>query len=90
MPVMAASTLNYRRPIEWPNRIAVILACEREGNSSMTVAHRMVDANDHDCVYCDGNVVAVWVSPATGKPVPLPDAVRASIRDALALSVTNT
>lgn len=84
MPVMAASTLNYRRPIEWPNRIAVMLACEREGNSSMTVAHRMVDAKDHDRVYCDGNVIVVWVSPATGKPVPLPEAIRTSIRDAIA------
>jgi acyl-CoA thioester hydrolase len=89
MPVMAASTLNYRRPIEWPNRIAVQLACEREGTSSITVAHRMVDANDHERVYCDGNVVMVWVSPVTGKPVPLPDAVRTAIRDALALSAKN-
>ncbi|HEV7776237.1 MAG TPA: thioesterase family protein [Luteibacter sp.] len=87
MPVMAASTLNYRRPIEWPNRIAVQLTCEREGNSSMTVGHRMVDANDRVC--CDGHVTVVWVSPATGKPVPLPEAVRNAIRDALAVSGTN-
>ena len=82
MPVMAASTINYRRPIEWPNRIAVQLFCERMGNSSMTIAHRMVDAVDHDRLYSDGNVTMVWMNPATGKSVPLPDAVRAAIAQA--------
>lgn len=76
MPVMAASTLNYRLPIEWPGEVHIELYCARLGNSSITVAHRIVDANDSSKLYCDGHVVMVWMDPSTGKSVPLPHALR--------------
>jgi len=76
MPVMAASTLNYRLPIEWPGEVHIELYCARLGNSSMTVAHRIVDATDSSRLYCDGHVVMVWMDPATGKSVALPQALR--------------
>ena len=76
VPVMAASELNYRRPIEWPAQLHVELSCGRLGNSSMTIAHRIVDAEDNDRLYCDGHIVMVWMDPSTGKSVPLPQAVR--------------
>ena len=76
MPVMAASTLNYRLPIEWPGEVHIELYCARLGNSSMTVAHRIVDATDSNKLYCDGHVVMVWMDPATGKSVALPQALR--------------
>ncbi|KRA36028.1 thioesterase [Rhodanobacter sp. Root627] len=75
-PVLAASELNYRRPIAWPAQLQVQLLCERVGNSSITIAHRMVDAGDPQTLYCDGRVVMVWIDPSTGKPVPLPPSVR--------------
>jgi acyl-CoA thioester hydrolase len=75
-PVLAASELNYRRPITWPAQLQVQLSCERIGNSSITIAHRIVDAGDQQTLYCDGRVVMVWIDPATGKPVPLPLSVR--------------
>ncbi|RDS78776.1 acyl-CoA thioesterase [Dyella monticola] len=76
MPVMAASELNYRLPIEWPGAIHVQLFCARMGNSSMTIAHRIVDAADNGKLYSNGHVVMVWMDPATGKSVPLPQAIR--------------
>ncbi|WP_430389151.1 acyl-CoA thioesterase [Dyella sp. 20L07] len=76
MPVLAASEINYRRPIEWPAQLLVELSCERLGNSSMTIAHRIMDANHADCLYSDGKVVMVWMDPTTGKPVPLPQPIR--------------
>ena len=76
MPVMAASTLNYRLPIEWPGNVHIELYCARLGNSSMTVAHRIIDATDSSKLYCDGHVVMVWMDPATGKSVALPQALR--------------
>ena len=78
MPVMAAVELHYRKPIEWPAEIDVLLSCERLGNSSMTIGNRIVDRNDHACAYADGNVVMVWVDPATGASVSLPSAIRAA------------
>ncbi|MCE5232199.1 MAG: thioesterase family protein [Mizugakiibacter sp.] len=76
MPLQAACEVNYRRPIEWPAQIVVELACERLGNSSLTLAHRILDAADPARLYSDGRVVMVWVDPETGKPVPLPAAIR--------------
>lgn len=78
MPVMAASELNYRRPIEWPAQLHIQLFCARMGNSSMTIAHRIVNAEDNEQLYCDGNVVMVWMNPATGKSVPLPQVVKSA------------
>jgi acyl-CoA thioester hydrolase len=74
-PVMAASTVNYRRPIEWPAQLSIELFCAKVGNTSITVAHRMIDA-DTEALYCDGDVVLVWMNPETGRPVPLPSAIR--------------
>lgn len=78
MPVMAAVELHYRKPITWPAAIDVLLGCERLGNTSITIGNRIVDRNDHSCVYADGNIVMVWVDPASGAAVPLPDAIRAA------------
>ncbi|WP_426688483.1 acyl-CoA thioesterase [Rhodanobacter ginsengiterrae] len=78
MPVLAASELQYRRPIPWPAALHVELRCGRLGNSSITIAHRIVDADNPDRLYSDGHVVMVWMNPATGKPVPLPEAIRAA------------
>ncbi|GGY17468.1 hypothetical protein GCM10008098_06400 [Rhodanobacter panaciterrae] len=54
------------------------LRCARLGNSSMTITHRIVDADDASRLYSDGHVVMVWMNPATGKPVPLPATIRAA------------
>lgn len=74
-PVLAASQLNYRRPIEWPAMLQVELAVERLGSSSLTLSHRILDAKGEH-LHCDGNVVTVWIDPRSGRPVPLPEAVR--------------
>lgn len=79
MPVVAAAQLNYRRPIAWPERLAVELSCTRAGTTSITLAHRIVGADDANRLYCDGHVVMVWVDPATGQPAPLPTSIRAAV-----------
>ncbi|MGH8152979.1 MAG: acyl-CoA thioesterase [Rhodanobacteraceae bacterium] len=79
MPVTASVEMRYRKPINWPAEIDVLLACERLGNSSVTVGHRIVDRGDAARVYGDGRVVLAWIDPATGAAVPLPDAIRAAV-----------
>jgi acyl-CoA thioester hydrolase len=79
VPVLAASALHYRLPIAWPAQLHVELHCERIGNSSLTLAHRIVDAADDSRLYSDGHVVMVWMNPTTGRPVPLPPTIRAAV-----------
>ncbi|MFY2764261.1 acyl-CoA thioesterase [Arenimonas sp. MALMAid1274] len=79
-PIMAAVTVNYRRPIGWPETLRVELLAERLGNKSLTLAHRITSTTDADVLYCDGHTVLVWVD-AQGQSVPLPAAVRAACAD---------
>ena len=75
-PVLAASHVNYRRPIEWPQHLAIELYAERVGNTSLTLAHRIVAAEDDRVLYSDGYSVLVWIDRHDGKAAPLPEAVR--------------
>ena len=78
MPVVAAAQVNFRRQLAWPGRIVVELVTKRAGTSSLTIAHRIVAEDDDDCIYADGEVVMVWIDPASGRSVPLPPAIRAA------------
>ncbi|QHG86446.1 acyl-CoA thioesterase [Xanthomonas sp. NCPPB 1638] len=77
-PVVAATNVNYKRPLVWPNDIVVELLVERLGSSSITIGHRIVDQKDDALLYSDGNVVVVWIDTQTGKSAALPDAVRSA------------
>lgn len=77
-PVLVASNVNYRKPIEWPRDIVVELFIEKLGNSSLTMGHRMLASGDSTVLYSDGSVVMVWIDTQTGRSVPLPEAVRAA------------
>ena len=74
-PLLAAVQVNYRMPIPYPAEVVVELYCERLGTSSVTIGHRIV-SRDGATLYADGHVVMVWVERASGRPTPLPDAVR--------------
>ena len=74
-PVLAASQVNFRDQIEWPGELIVEVRCEKLGNSSLTLAHRITSV-DGERLYSDASVVMVWINPETGKSVPLPKAVR--------------
>ncbi len=76
IPLLAAVQMNYRLPIPYPARVFVELLTERVGNSSLTLGHRIVGEDDR--LYADGHSVLVWIEMASGRPVPLPDAVRAA------------
>ena len=75
-PVVAATNVNYRAPIVWPNDIVVELFVARLGRRCVTIGHRIVDQKDERVLYSDGHVVVVWMDTQTGKSAPLPDAIR--------------
>ncbi len=81
-PVVAAAQLNYRRPITWPAQVVIELFVERLGNSSLTVGHRIVDAQVADVLFCDGHVVLVWIDRESGRSARLPESVREACADA--------
>lgn len=78
-PVVAAIHVNYRRQIGWPGTALVVLTAGRVGTTSLTIGHRVVDAANREILHADGDVVMVWTAP-DGRPVPLPDTVRAAVQ----------
>ncbi|MGA8276887.1 MAG: thioesterase family protein [Rhodanobacteraceae bacterium] len=76
MPVVAATNVNYRAQLGWPADILVRLHRARTGKSSLTLGHQIIAPDDSQRLYADGDVVLVWVNPANGRPVALPDAIR--------------
>lgn len=76
-PVLAASRINFREQIVWPGELVVEVACAKLGNSSLTLAHRIISA-DGAKLFSDATIVMVWINPVSGKSVPLPNAVRAA------------
>lgn len=75
-PVLAATHFNYRRPIQWPASLRVTLFAERFGTTSLTLGHRIVDAQDSALLYADGHSVLVWIDREGGRPAALPRTVR--------------
>jgi len=81
-PVVASATLNFNRPIEYPAKVFVELFTERLGTRSVVIGHRIL-AEDGS-LYCDGNVVAVWIDRHSGRSTNLPDCVRRAAEKLLA------
>lgn len=75
-PVVVNTTCNYRTAIVWPARLRIDIGVEKLGGSSLSLGHRIVDADKPDVLYSDGHVVLVWISRSTGRSVPLPDSIR--------------
>ncbi len=75
-PVLASSHLEFRRSIAWPEELIVETRAARVGNSSLTLAHRIVSARDAGTLYLEATIVMVWIDRASGAAVPLPDGVR--------------
>ena len=76
-PILAAATVNYRRPIGWPERLRVTLFAEKLGTKSLTLGHRVESATLDGVFYADGSTVMVWVD-GTGNSIALPPFIRAA------------
>lgn len=74
-PLLAAVQMNYRLPIPYPAQVVVELFADRVGTTSVTIGHR-IGSEDGTVLYADGHVVMVWIDRASGRPTPLPEAVR--------------
>ena len=79
-PVVATQTVNYRRAVEWPARLVLELQAQRVGSTSLSLGFRLLLEAE---LVADGQTVLVWVDPNSGKPAPLPAALRAACERAM-------
>lgn len=65
----------YHAPLTWPDRVQAGLRVARLGTSSVRYEIGIF-RNDDPLACADGHFVHVFVERATGRPSPIPDAVR--------------
>lgn len=74
-PVIVNINCNFRREIKYPATVRVHTTAQRASEKRLVMTHRLVDADDPDCLYGDAEVTALWVDATAGRSIPLPDAV---------------
>ncbi|WP_371132791.1 acyl-CoA thioesterase [Methyloversatilis sp.] len=76
LPVVARIECDFLAPVSAPAQVAVSVSLGRPGRSSLETAHE-IRLHPDGPVCARARVVLVWTDAASGRPVPLPDAVRA-------------
>lgn len=71
----------YRRPLAYPQDVVVGVRLARLGTSSVRYDLAVFGAGEDEAA-AEGRFTHVYVARATGRPVPVPDALRAAL-DAL-------
>lgn len=81
-PVVAEIGLAFRKPVVHPETVLVTLHVERVGGSSVTLRHVLSTEADPETVYAEGQATLVWVDYRSGRPTPLPEALREALETA--------
>jgi acyl-CoA thioester hydrolase len=77
-PIVARLSVDFRRPLTFPDSVRVDATVTRVGRSSFTLAYRFVSQAQEQEV-ASGEDVIVVVDYRTGKSTPVDDALRARI-----------
>jgi acyl-CoA thioester hydrolase len=78
-PALAAAHLNFRAQVHYPAELEVETRVVEIGRSSFKMEYEILHRGTAERV-ADGGGVLVWVDYGTGRSIPLPEGLRASIR----------
>lgn len=78
-PALVSANLNFRRQVRWPAELDVRTRVSEIGRTSFKMEYEIVFRESRERV-ADGGCAVVWVDYATGRPIPLPEALKAEIR----------
>lgn len=79
-PIVASIACDYRKPVNHPDNVRVGARVTKVGNSSFRMEHTIV-SETMGVVVAEAHSTLVVLDYDRGKPVPVPDAVRAAIGD---------
>lgn len=77
VPILARATVDFRRPVTYPDTVAVEASVRRFGTTSFTMAYRATSAAQ-GAVVAEGEAVVVLLD-AAGQKTPVPVALKAAI-----------
>ena len=75
VPVLAAVSAAFRRPIYFPATVNVQIILGKVGSRSLQTLYKITDAADETVLYATGEATQVWVDAKSEKSVRLPAAV---------------
>jgi acyl-CoA thioester hydrolase len=76
-PVIANAFFNFYRPLVFPGELVVKLYVADPGRTSIDTYVTIERSDELGSPYAAGGATLVWVSSETGRPVPLPEPMRA-------------
>jgi acyl-CoA thioester hydrolase len=77
--ILASTTCDFKRPVEWPAKLNVRCGCTAVGNTSFSMTYEVAD--EHGAIVASGSSVQVMYDYRAGAKVRVPDAVRKAIAD---------
>jgi acyl-CoA thioester hydrolase len=80
-PILASTKCDYKVPLTYPDDVIIAAKTVKVGRTSFTQEYR-IWSTAQDCVSATGEGTIVCVDKATGKPVPVPEDIRAGIERA--------
>jgi acyl-CoA thioester hydrolase len=77
-PILARLTIEYRRPVTYPDVIRVEIEAAKIGRTSLTLRHR-ISSEDQKAEVATGEDVSVVFDYRAGRPTAVDDRLRAAI-----------
>jgi acyl-CoA thioester hydrolase len=77
--ILASTTCDFKKPVEWPQRLTVMTGTTQIGNTSFTLIYRIED--EGGTVVAEGTSVQVTYDYNARVKVPIPPAIRKAIED---------
>ena len=75
--ILASTTCNFHKPVQWPQRITISTGCIAVGNTSFTLAYLL--KNEAGDTVADATSVLVMYDYERGTKMPIPEEVRTAI-----------
>lgn len=81
-PLLVSVEMTYRKPVRYPATVRVEVQADGVGRTSFALLNRLTVEGDTATLYAEARTVLVWVDHATGRPTPVPPAMREALLDA--------
>lgn len=78
VPILARATVDFRRPVTYPDTVTVEASVRKFGTTSLTMQYRLA-SQAQGAVAAEGEAVVVLLDPSTSRKMPLPEALKALI-----------
>lgn len=77
-PILAATSCQFRRPLNYPDTVTCHASVTRIGTTSFTVEYVLHSA-EQDAIAATGDSVVVHYDYGAGQKAPLPDAIKSAL-----------